>query len=120
MRPVRAQGGFAQLQLPLSVWFNPSNPHLHGFSSNLMFGYDSAFANDARRSGQRRAQIALMGNLLYQYNRYVQFGMETDFIQTFYTEEQGGVLDPARGIVLGRRGRLGKNLRFELGTTFAF
>ncbi|OFW35199.1 MAG: hypothetical protein A3J28_08265 [Acidobacteria bacterium RIFCSPLOWO2_12_FULL_60_22] len=120
MRPVRAQGGFAQLQLPLSVWFNPRNPRLHGFSSNLMFGYDSAFANDARRSGQRRAQVALMGNLLYQYNRYVQFGLETDFIQTFYTNDQGGLFDPSRGVLLGHRGRVGKNLRFEMGTTFTF
>lgn len=120
MRPVRAQGGFAQLQLPLSVWFNPENPRLHGFSTNLMFGYDSAFARDARRSGERRAQFALMGNLLYQYNRYVQFGFETDFIQMFYTDEQGGVFDPARGLLLGRRGRVGKNLRFEFATTFTF
>ncbi len=120
MRPVRAQGGFAQLQLPLSVWFNPRNPRLHGFSSNLMCGYDSAFARDARRAAQRRAQMALMGNLLYQYNRFVQFGLETDFIQAFYTGEQGGVFDPARGILLGPRGRVGKNLRFEFSTTFTF
>jgi len=64
--------------------------------------------------------MALMGNLLYQYNRYVQFGFESDFIQTYYTEEQGGVFDPARGLLPGRRGRVGKNLRFEFATTFTF
>ena len=120
MRPVRGQGGFAQLQLPLSVWFNPRNPRLHGFSANLMAGYDSAFARDARRSGQRRAQGALMGNILYQYNRYLTFGLETDFIQTYYTGEQGG-LAPAEGAEApGLRGRVGKNLRFEFGTIFSF
>lgn len=110
MRPVRGQGGFAQLQLPLSVWFDPRNPRLHSFSMNWMVGYDSAFARDARRSGQRRAQGALMGNLLYQYNRYLQFGFETDFIQTYYTSPQGTFLS----------GRIGKNLRLEFSTIFSF
>src|SRR5262249_36936795 len=48
-RPVRSQGGFIQLQLPLSVWFQPKDPRLHGFSSNLTYGYDSAFTRDAVR-----------------------------------------------------------------------
>jgi hypothetical protein len=121
MLPVRAQGGFIQLQLPLSVWFNPASPRLHGFSTNLMAGYDSAFARDARRAGQRKAQLSLMGNFLYQYNRYIQFAVETDFIQTSYTDPQGGVIDPASGIVTGQPGgRIGKNLRFEVGPTFTF
>ena len=46
-------------------------------------------------------------------------GVLSDFIQTFYTSEQGGIAGP-RGLLLGRRGRVGKNLRFEFGTTFAF
>ena len=52
-----------------------------------------------------------MGNFLYQYNRYLQFGIEMNWIEALYTALQGG---PARN------GRVGTNLRFEFATTFTF
>lgn len=110
-RPIRAQGGFAQLQLPLSAWFNPRNPRLHGFSMNLMAGYDSAFARDARRSQNRKAQQSVTGDFLYQYNRFLQFGLEYEWIQAMYLTVQGG---PERS------GRVGKDRRWEFSTTFTF
>ena len=110
-RPVRAQGGFVQLQLPLSAWFQPANPRLHGFSMNLMAGYDSAFARDARRAQNRKAQEALNANFLYQYNRFLQFGLETNWEEAVYLGTQGG---PQRS------GRVGKDLRFEFSTVFVF
>lgn len=110
-RPVRAQGGFIQLQLPLSAWFQPLNPRLQGFSMNLMAGYDSAFAHDAIRAQGRKAQEALNGNFLYQYNRFLQFGLEANWEEAIYLTSQGG---PQRS------GRIGKDLRFEFSTTFVF
>jgi hypothetical protein len=112
-RPVRAQGGFIQLQLPLSVWFQPRDSRLHGFSANLMYGYDSAFARDAVRvvNGGRKAQHALMGNFIYQYNRYVQFGLEANWLEAIYALRQGG---------LARGGFKATNLRWEFGATLIF
>lgn len=113
MRPVRAQGGFVQLQLPWSVWMQPRDPKLQGFSTNLTYGYDSAFSRDAIRvvGGGRKAQHALMGNFLYQYNRYVQFGLEVNWLEALYLIRQGG---PTRG------GFVGRNLRWEYSTTLTF
>ena len=101
------------MQLPLSVWFQPVNPRLHGFSSNLTYGYDSAFARDAVRvtNGGRKAEHALMGNFLYQYNRYIQFGLEANWLEAIYALRQGG---PTRG------GFKATNLRWEFGTTLTF
>ncbi len=110
-RPVRAQGGFVQLQLPLSAWFQPVNPRLHGFSLNLMAGYDSAFARDARRAQGRKAQQTLTGSFLYQYNRFLQFGLESNFAEALYLTPQGGPQ---------LNGRVGKDLRFEFSTVFVF
>jgi len=110
-RPVRAQGGFVQLQLPLSAWFQPKNPRLHGFSMNLMTGYDSAFAHDAIRAQGRKAQEALNANFLYQYNRFLQFGIEANWEEAIYLTPQGGPL---------LSGRVGKDLRFQYSTTFVF
>ncbi len=52
-----------------------------------------------------------MGNFLYQYNRYLQFGIEADWIETLYTATQGGA---------ARSGRVGTNLRWEFASTFTF
>jgi hypothetical protein len=111
MRAIRSQGGLLQLQLPLSVWFQPADPRLHGFSLNLMYGYDSAFARDARRAAQRKAQHGLTATFLYQFNRFLQFGFETNFTETLYTSRQGD---------LRRGGLVGTNVRFEFSTIFVF
>ena len=111
MRGVRSQGGFFQWQIPLSVWFGVERPSLQGLSANLYYGMDSAFARDARRSGQRKAQHGVMADIIYQYNRYLQFGVEVNWIETLYTSRQGGTL---------RGGFVGTDLRKEFSTTFMF
>jgi len=111
MRGVRSQGGLIQWQIPLSVLFHASRPALQGFSANLYYGQDSAFARDARRTGSRKAQHGVMGNLIYQYNRYVQFGAEMNWTEMLFTDRQGGSL---------RGGRVGTDLRKEFSTTFMF
>jgi len=110
-RPVRAQGGFVQFQLPLSAWIQPRNPRLQGFSLNLMAGYDSAFSHDAIRASGRRAQEALTGSFVYQYNRFWQMALETNNAELIYLTVQGGPLVS---------GRVGRNLRFEFANTFTF
>ncbi len=110
-RPVRAQGGFAQLQFPISAWFQPVNPRLQGFSLNLMTGYDSAFSRDAIRAQGRKAQEALTGSLVYQYNRFWQLALEGNYAQLIYLTQQGGP---------GLRGRVGRDLRFEFANIFTF
>ncbi|MBI4443653.1 MAG: hypothetical protein HY649_09805 [Acidobacteria bacterium] len=111
MRGVRSQGGFLQWQVPLSVLFGAQRPALQGFSANLFYGYDSAFARDARRSGQRQAQHGVMADIIWQYNRYLQFGAEANWIETLYTSRQGGAL---------RGGKVGTDLRKEFSATFMF
>ncbi|MBI4463673.1 MAG: hypothetical protein HY647_03115 [Acidobacteria bacterium] len=111
MRGVRSQGGFIQWQIPLSVLFRAERPALQGFSANLYYGQDSAFARDARRTGQRKAQHGVMADIIYQYNRYLQFGVEVNWIEMLYTSRQGGSL-------LG--GLVGTDLRKEFSATFMF
>jgi hypothetical protein len=110
-RPVRAQGGFVQFQLPLSAWFQPVNPRLHGFSLNLMTGYDSAFSRDARRAQNRKAQESVTASFLYQYNRFWQIGIEAANMEAIYLTIQGG---------LGRSGRVGRDVRWEFSNIFTF
>ncbi len=110
-RPVRSQGGFLQLQLPLSAWMQPRNPRLQGFSLNLMAGYDSAFSRDAIRAAARKAQEALTASFVYQYNRFWQIALEANNSELIYLTVQGG---PAFN------GRVGRNVRFEFANTFTF
>lgn len=111
MLGVRSQGGFIEWQLPISALVKATRPALQGFSANLYYGTDRAFGNDARRTGNRLAQHGLMGDFIYQYNRFVQFGMEVNWTEMLYTARQGG---PLRG------GNVGTDLRKEFTTTFTF
>lgn len=111
MRGVRSQGGFVQWQIPVSVLLNARRPALQGFSANLYYGQDSAFARDARRTGQRKVQHGVVGSFIYQYNRFVQFGAELNWSEMLFTSRQGGAL---------RGGLVGTDLRKEFSTTFMF
>ena len=111
MRGVRSQGGLVQWQIPLSVLFHAERPSMQGFSANLYYGQDSAFARDARRSGNRKAQHGVMANLIYQYNRFLQFGLEMNWTEMLFTARQGGAV---------RGGLVGTDLRKEFSTTFMF
>lgn len=111
MTGVRSQGGFVEWQLPISALFHVERPALQGFSANFYYGQDSAFARDARRTGGRKAQHGVMADFIYQYNRFVQFGLEMNWTELLYTSRQGG---PSRG------GLVGTDLRKEFTTTFMF
>ena len=52
-----------------------------------------------------------MGNLIYQYNRFLQFGLEVNWTEALFTSRQGGSL-------LG--GQVGTDLRKEFSATFSF
>src|SRR5205085_3692416 len=67
-RPVRAQGGFIQLGLPLSRLFDADPKGRNtGWTAYLYYGYDQALARDARRFGGRGSRSDLFsGNVQYK------------------------------------------------------
>lgn len=87
-RPVRAQGGFAQLGFPLSRIFDadPAGRNA-GWSAYLYYGYDQAAARDARRFGARGARSDLFsGNIQYKLNQWITFALEEGYYRTRATD----------------------------------
>lgn len=88
-RPVRAAGGFVQLGLPLSRWFdaNPAGRDA-GWSLYGMYGEDQARERDINRAdGVRHASDALIGTLNYRLNRWVSFSYEESLYTTHANPE---------------------------------
>ena len=84
-RPVRTQGGFAQLGLPLSRIFN-ANPtgRNGGWSIYATYGIDQSKTRDLQHlsaAGNRRYGTMAVGSLNYKLNRWVSFSYE----QSLYT-----------------------------------
>jgi hypothetical protein len=84
--PVRAQGGFAQLGLPLSRWFgtDPEGRHA-GWSLYLMYGTDQANTHDlihAAPGGSRGRSDMTVGTLNYKLNKWVSFALEQSLYRT--------------------------------------
>ena len=70
MRPIRGQGGFLQLGLPLSRIFgaNPSNRATAGWSMYLGYGVDTAYARDTVRFGGNGLRKTDLGITTLQFN----------------------------------------------------
>src|SRR6201999_516759 len=83
-RPVRAQGGFLQLGLPLSRLLGASPEGRNaGWSAYLYYGFDEALARDARRFSPVRGRSDLFsGNIQYKLNSFVTFGFEEGYYRT--------------------------------------
>jgi hypothetical protein len=116
-RPVRGQGGFAQIGFPLSRWFDADPKGRNaGWTAYLYYGYDQATARDARRFGSRGARSDLFsGNVQYKLNSFVTFGYEQGLYRTRATDRLGA-LPLFRGIPSFTT----HNVRSEFAAIFSF
>lgn len=116
--PVRAQGGFINLGLPLSRLFgvNPKS-RMAGWTAYLHYGYDEANPSDVRRinAANRARSDVIFGSLHYKLNAFVTFAYEQSYFRT-RAANQAGVLPLFRGIP----SRETHNLRSEFATIFTF
>jgi hypothetical protein len=121
-RPVRGQGGFVNLGIPLSRIFNADpNGRNAGWTVYLHYGIDQAFARDVRRSGigNRAKSDMLAGTIYYKFNNWLTFGYEQSYYRTRAansTSAAFGGLPLFRGIP----SRATHNIRSEFATIFSF
>jgi hypothetical protein len=122
-RPVRSQGGFVSLGLPLSRIFdaNPSGRNA-GWSVYFTYGEDFAKARDVRRMlaagarGTRDKSAMYVGTLYYKLNNWVTFGFEQSLYQTRALPGSTGELPLFNGIP----SRTWRDLRSEFGPIITF
>lgn len=115
-RPVRGRGGFINLGLPLSRWANADPKGRNaGWIAYLHYGFDEAYARDARRFGGRGKSDVLMSSLNYKVNAFLTFAYELSYFRT-RAANQTGVLPLYRGIA----SRQTQNIRSEFATIFTF
>ena len=86
-KPVRTNGGFVELGLPLSRWAKarPEGRNA-GWTMNLHYGLDDVVARDERKlntGGQRDRSDWMFGNLQYKLNSWVTFAYEQSLYRTF-------------------------------------
>jgi hypothetical protein len=120
-RPVRSQGGFVNLGLPLSRLFgaDPQGRNM-GWSIYFHYGVDFAKARDAVRvgaTGTRHKSPMYAGTLYYKLNNWVTFAFEQSLYETY------GVILPATGnfpLANGVPSRVWRDVRSEGGTIFTF
>jgi hypothetical protein len=116
-RPVRTEGGFAQLGLPLSRIFNakPSGRNA-GWSIYALYSIDQAKTRDLVRMGgsSRRYSTMAVGTLNYGLNRWVSFSFEESLYTTHANPEEP--LPLFRGVP----SREWNDVREEFGPIFNF
>ena len=120
-RPVRSQGGFVNLGLPLSRVFgaDPEGRNM-GWSAYLHYGVDFAKTRDVARlgaTGTRHKSPVYAGTIYYKLNNWVTFAFEESLYETY------GLILPTTGnfpLVNGVPSRIWRDLRAEGGTIFTF
>jgi hypothetical protein len=118
-RPIRAFGGFLNLGLPLSRWFN-ANPKGHnaGWQAYLDVGKDQVVHRDLTNINAEGVLPLLMGKmfagtLYYKLNPYVTFGFE----QSIYATR----LEPGVNYTIaGQASNEWQDHRTEFGPIFTF
>ena len=118
--PVRATGGFAEIGVPLSRWFN-ANPEGRnaGWTMNFHYGEDQAYSRDVRvfnPAGARQRSQWVFGNLLYKMDKWVGFGYEESLYWTTAITGSEGTFP----LWQGYHSRQARDLRSEFATTFTF
>lgn len=137
-RPVRSEGGFVQLGLPLSRIFNadPAGRNA-GWSLYLHYGIDQAKARDVRRlalpvaagaGGNRQKSDLGAVNLQYKLNNWVTFAYEQSLYRTRAIAGPAGTAcggtttspTPTFPLFRGNCAREWHDLRSEFATIFTF
>jgi len=128
-KPTRAFGGFVNLGLPLSRWFN-ANPKGHnaGWQLYLHAGKDQVVHSDLINPNAEGVLPLLMGKLTaltlyYKLNPYVTFGFE----QSIYaTRLNPSLCSPSNAVltacymIAGKPGNEWQDHRTEFGPIFTF
>jgi len=126
-RAIRGYGGFIQLGLPLSRWFN-ADPKGHNAGWQLYFnhGLDAVVHSDfakakgigADGAGPYRSTLNA-ATLFYRLNPWVQFGFEESLYSSYALPNNAGVYTPNTSVA-GVPGRTWRDLRSEFGPIFTF
>jgi hypothetical protein len=115
-RPIRGQGGFLQVGIPLSRIFGANPEGLNsGWTLFAGYGVDSAFARDVIRSGGnglQRADYAPI-SLRYKVNRWMQIVNEVTWYDT-------RTADKTLVLFRGVNAHVNHDIRNEFGTIFTF
>ncbi|MBO0723167.1 MAG: hypothetical protein J2P41_20255, partial [Blastocatellia bacterium] len=118
--PVRGQGGFINLGIPLSRIFNAEAAGRQaGWTAYLHYGFDSAFARDVRHiamTGNRGKSDLFAGTLYYKLNNWLTFSYEQSLYRTRAIDTPGIAYPVYRGIP----SREWHDLRSEFATIFNF
>ncbi len=128
--PVRGYGGFVQLGLPLSRWFNADPKGRNaGWQATVQYGIDAAQASDfklAKAVGNTGAGpvkgVIKSGTLFYKMNPWVQFGFEesnyTNYAYSAISGADKGVCNGTK--VSGKFACSITDWRTEFGPIFTF
>jgi len=126
-RSVRAYGGFLNVGLPLSRWFN-ADPKGHNAGWQLYFhhGLDQVVHSDfdkakdigADGGGPYKSTFNAV-TLFYRLNPWVQFGYEQSLYSSYALPNDAGVYT-ANTSVAGVPSRTWRDLRSEFGPIFTF
>jgi len=131
-QPIRGQGGFINLGLPLSRLFGVDpKSRMAGFSAYLHYGYDEATASDVRRllgttlnpigapatgfGANRGKSDVAFGSVQYRFNSFITFAFEQSYFRT-RAANNSAPLPLFRGIP----SRETHNNRSEFATIFSF
>lgn len=119
-RPVRSQGGFVNLGLPLSriARANPEGRNA-GWVLYLHYALDEANPRDVRHLGNERQKNDLAAATLnYKLNNWVTFTVEESYYRTRVVGDPTGVLPFPT--LAGYPAREWHDFRSEIGPTFTF
>jgi len=126
-RAIRTYGGFVQLGLPLSRWFN-ADPKGHNAGWQLYFEHgldqvvhsDFAKAKDIGADGAGPYKSTLNAvTMFYRLNPWVQFAFEESLYSSYSLPNNAGVFTPNTSVA-GVPGRTWRDLRSEFGPIFTF
>jgi hypothetical protein len=99
--PIRAKGGMASLGFPLSRIFGATpGSRSAGWTLNLGYSYDEAYAADVLRAGpsNRQKSNLIYGNLNWKLNSFLTFGFEQSRYETKSIANPGANLPLFKGV----------------------
>ncbi len=126
-RAIRAYGGFLQVGLPLSRWFN-ADPKGRNAGWNFYYthGLDQVVHNDFAKAKDIGADGAgpykstlNAGTIFYKLNQWCTFGFEESLYSSYALPNDKGVYTPNTSVA-GVPSRTWRDLRSEFGPIFTF